>query len=67
MEAYRVEIALGIELGELDEDRGGEAHGFTHLGAEQLALAELTVRLQDLPGGVDGDLVTAATVDDEGP
>ena len=66
-EAYRVEVALGIELGELDENRGGKAHGFAHLGAEQLALAELTVRLQDLPGGVDGDLVTAAAVDDEGP
>jgi hypothetical protein len=66
VEAYRVEIPLGIKLGELDQDRHGEAHGLLHLDGEDLTLGELPVGLQDLPGGPGRDVFAVAAVDDEG-
>jgi hypothetical protein len=65
-EAYRVEIALGIKLGELDQDRRGQTQDRLDLRGEQLALAELPVQLEDVPGLVDGDVVAKAAVNNEG-
>lgn len=66
MRAYSVEIALGIERGKLDQDGLRKLHGFLELRAQPLALAELPVRLENLPRHFRSDLVTAAAVDDEG-
>ena len=65
-EAYRVEIALGIKPGELDQDGRGQTQDRLDLRGEQLALAELPVQLEDIPGFVDGDVVAKAAVNDEG-
>jgi hypothetical protein len=65
-DAHRVEIAFGVKLGELDQHSSGEVHGGLHLQAQQLALAELSVRLEHLLDHVDGGVLTTAAVNDEG-
>ena len=65
-EAYRVEIALGIELGELDQDGRGQTQDRLDLRGEQLALAELPVQLENIPGLIDGNVVAKAAINDEG-
>ena len=65
-EAYRVEIALGIKLGELDKNGRGQTQDRLDLRGEQLALAKLPVQLENIPGLIDGNVVAKAAINDEG-
>ena len=63
---YRVQIAPGVKPGELDHNGSGDSHGLLDLEVHHLALAQLTIGLEDLPGNVEGDLFTVAAVNQEG-